>query len=179
MGWYGTNNQTRADLARELTKTWENETARVSSVAHTFKGSTLWVVHEETIKATGEVSRYVVAYMNISKSEGTFGYKPVSEDMGPYDDTVPLGYIDKLAPISRGEYSEQWRARVRAYHAEKKRAADLRAAIKPGARVQLSPRYGSRVYTIESVIGSKVRATNEQGHLYRLVRKNFEGATVL
>jgi hypothetical protein len=72
---------------------------------------------EQTISDTGahEVFALIclVAY-DPRDSEGyIFGYKDMTERMGPYESNCPVAILDLLTPTDR-PYALQWRARCRA-----------------------------------------------------------------
>ena len=51
-----------------------------------------------------------------------FGYKDISEDMGPVESDCPLAILDPLTPTSR-QYALDWRARCRANLGSRRDAA--------------------------------------------------------
>ena len=48
-----------------------------------------------------------------------FGYKDMSESMGPCEDHCPERILDLLTPAD-SEYANEWRERCRAYHAKRR-----------------------------------------------------------
>ena len=62
-----------------------------------------------------------------------WGYKGISEDMGPNEVDCPLHFLDKASPPTC-EYARAWREDVRAYHAKKK----SRPPLEPGRVVALA-----------------------------------------
>ena len=71
---------------------------------------------------------------------GGWGYKGMSEDMGPYYYDCPLALLDKASePIN--ESAKEWRIKVREFHAKK---ACKKALIQSGAVVA----YGGIAYKL-------------------------------
>lgn len=52
---------------------------------------------------------------------GGWGYKGMSEDMGPCYYDCPLSLLNKADPVDAG-YAVEWRSKVRTYHAARKTA---------------------------------------------------------
>ncbi|MFO6370232.1 hypothetical protein, partial [Pseudomonas aeruginosa] len=94
----------------------------VKVIAHALRGNVLWSVTQVTAKADGvhrdlapgQSLRYIRCDL-LQRSGGQWGYKPLDESMHPYYYSCPLSYLD-LAP----EQSADWRAGVRAYHAQRR-----------------------------------------------------------
>ena len=121
MGWYFSP-QSRSELIAELITTQETERTSVKVNAHALRGNVLWSVTQVTAKADGvhrdlapgQSLRYIRCDL-LQRSGGQWGYKPLDESMHPYYYSCPLSYLD-LAP----EQSADWRAGVRAYHAQRR-----------------------------------------------------------
>ena len=73
-----------------------------------------------------------------SDTDFNFGYKAMTEDMGPVQSMCPQRILDLLSPVSdipgAPPYASEWRARCRAHHAD--RAA--RPPIPGGSIVRIS-----------------------------------------
>lgn len=122
MGWLFTQDQTKKELIAHLTKTEENDDRIMSTVAKCVRGHVLWVVYEVYIKAQKQTERFIGC--NLMKvdynPDGSFygwGYKDMTESMGPAYYSCPLKYLD-ITPLPKSEYAEGWREQVRAYHAK-------------------------------------------------------------
>lgn len=87
----------------------------------------LWSVFEQRIvrKSTEEIlhrSPYIRLDMlsyHRRGGDGDWGYKPLTEDMGPVEVSCPLKYI-RMVP-DPGGFATDWRKRVEEYHASRKR----------------------------------------------------------
>ena len=64
----------------------------------------------------------LVAYDPLDREGYIFGYKDLTEAMGPYESECPVAILDLLTPTDR-PYALQWRARCRANAAGGAKAA--------------------------------------------------------
>ena len=115
MGWlFGWN--TRKELIENLVSG-----NGVKTLKHCMVGNNMWAVQEYD-RTDGTTARFICLYMMKGRnySRDGWGYKDVSEDMGPYETSCPASYLD-LVP-DPGGYATEWRARVlsRALKAEQK-----------------------------------------------------------
>ena len=64
-----------------------------------------------------------------SRRDGEWGYKDLSETMGPHEAQAPLRLLDLLSPLDpeAGRYARGWREKVRAHHAAKRDRLKVRA----------------------------------------------------
>jgi len=118
MGWVSSQSKTIASWKKEILQGYENSTASCRVVEHksTCYGRHWWVLVETT---KGDPLRFVVLYLFEKFGEG-WGYKDVSEDMGPYYHDCPLSLVAK-ATEPQNEWSAAWRERVKNHHAALKR----------------------------------------------------------
>ena len=119
MGWYYTNGASKADIIAEITaQSITNGEVVARVVKKSVQGNVLWLVEEG--RNPGEAwgdnpKRQIMCYLlNNSGGEG-YGYKPISESMGPSEASCPIKFLD-LAPEPNSTYSHDWRGRVREYH---------------------------------------------------------------
>jgi len=123
MGWsYGWT--TKKAMTESIMRPWETADCKVQFIAQCWRGNAWsgvhWAVCERTY-TNGEVKRTVVCVL-MQCSGGQWGYKDMSEDMGPYYYSCPLGYLALAQPEPTEGYAKEWRDKVRAYHAAKKTA---------------------------------------------------------
>jgi len=103
--------------------------------------------------------------------EHGWGYKSISEEMGPTEVNCPLWLIDNATAPER--YAYEWRQRVRAHHASKKAR---KVALVPGCRV----RYGGTVYVLEASLGRRGwNVRSEHGGAFRMKAHQVASAEVL
>lgn len=134
MGWtFGYDWTTRNDIIRERTEDTKWETCGIvverKCLAKTYKGfpwaGVLYSVHEQVRTAPdGNVQtfRYImIDLLRYSRRDGCWGYKDMSEEMGPYKHGCPLKYLE-MVPCPDSEYARNWRERVREYWANRRLA---------------------------------------------------------
>lgn len=124
MGWlFMSEMRTKSQLIAHLTA--PNEGWR--TLAKCVKGSALWAVHENADSG----KRLLACYL-LGADQGAWGYKDMTESMGPCEISCPVAYLDMVP--DPGGYATAWRARVRDAATRK---ASITGALKVGARVQL------------------------------------------
>lgn len=189
MGWtFNTNGQRRAAMIAERAETREwkrKDGAAVKDVvlAHCFRGgrfSGVWyAVHERTATKRGmgvERERWLEVTL-MKCNGGEWGYKDMEESMGPCEVSCPLGYLEmvpeKTCPEKcegcakdscSGLWARRWRARVRAYHAERDAARVKAKALTPGTIVQLKEGCSPRELVI---VSTKPLVGESGGRQYR------------
>lgn len=88
-------------------------------------GKTYYAAVEQRRRDDGEREVFalicLVAYDPLDSEGYIFGYKDMSEHMGPYECHCPEGFLDLLTPTDR-PYAKSWRARCHA-NAASRRAA--------------------------------------------------------
>ena len=70
-------------------------------------------------ESTGAVIAFITLTSSDKKGGYNFGYKDMSEDMGPCEATCPKSILKLLTPTD-SEYANAWRERCRAYHEKAK-----------------------------------------------------------
>ena len=99
--------------------------------------SVYYAAVEQTIFETGKHEVFalicLVAYDSRDREGYIFGYKDMTEGMGPYESNCPVAILDLLTPTDR-PYAVQWRARCRANAAGDAKAAGTasHAAVSTG-----------------------------------------------
>ena len=116
MGWsYGYDNQSAKDVHKEVLDPIHNgPDLRVVKYASKAYGKRLWVRYER--RSTGE--SFICLFLVKGGKEG-WGYKDITEDMGPCEVDCPLSFLDGLSEPSNA-YSKEWREKVREYWAKRK-----------------------------------------------------------
>ncbi len=164
MGWTFTMDKDKAGMVEELLAGARRPGNHL--VAHRVIGNTLWTV-EDLEQSEGRRLKVIGCY-RLAKEKGYgWGYKAMDEGMGPCYYDVPLKFLE-LQPNPLNRYSEEWRAKVVAYHASKTAQRELARNIVAGCRITLKPEYGKGM-TLEviSVEGKKIRA-RANGLTYRV-----------
>lgn len=127
MGWLISQDMTKAEQVAELVKGWSNEKGGCRFLAHSVRGNVLYAVGQNFERTTPErfEDRWIMVCL-LRKDRGYgWGYKDMSESMGPFESNCPLKFLT-MAPIA----DEKWRARVRATHENRRRKS---TKIEPGA----------------------------------------------
>ena len=156
MGTYYTDGATRADIIRECLENGK-------TIAYRIIGANLWTVKEYT-RSDGSTARLIVLFLLRADRDG-WGYKPVSEDMGPSETNCPMSLLAIAGPPPEG-YAVEWRERVHAAHEANsaKRAAIARFTV--GQKVQLVPGCKPQSVTLASL--KPLRGYDDTGRLYRI-----------
>lgn len=191
MGWTFTFGQKRAELIAERTakRDWKRtDGIKVKDVvlAHCFRGGvfkgTFYAVHERTKTKRGEepkVERWIEVTLmqchTYPEHGPSWGYKDMEESMGPSEVSCPLSYLAMVPEpkctkdCPKEEHSHNWtlnwRARVRAYHAEREAVRVKAKALKPGVIVQLKPECSPRELVI---VSTKPLVGESGGRQYRI-----------
>ena len=120
MGWYYTYNSSMRDQIAEITQNQDYPDGnKLTCLARKLNGMTLWTVWERTMPDKPPY-RFIGCYLIRKGDEGSWGYKPLDEYMGPAEYSCPLSYLD-MAPLmpehdSHG-WSAKWREGVKNWHA--------------------------------------------------------------
>lgn len=144
-----------------------------------WKGNNLWAVQEYTYKEgpeTGKTVRYICLYLcqNGGENQG-WGYKDVSEDMGPYQTNCPVSYIELVEAHEREHgyeptsYAPEWRAKVREGVAKRQRKLNV------GDKIKL---YGHE-YTVGKYLGRRGYLIQNSMYDYRMRLSQVKDVEVL
>lgn len=148
MGWsYGYNNRCAKDVHREiLDPAFWGDSLKVVRHAATSYGRHLWLVCEKP-----DGARFIALFL-INGNDGGWGYKDMTEDMGPCYYDCPLAFLDMVP-----EANARWREKVRAHHAARARV------YLPGDAVTV---YG-KPYTVVSKVKRSYLIRSPEGTVYR------------
>jgi hypothetical protein len=141
-----------AYLTGQFTHTSEQRTNRVLDAARV--ASTVYMAIESTDKTTGKSFVFAAVILISNTRKHGFGYKDMTETMGPCECACPDRIMRLLSPVTdipNPSYAADWRARVAAH---KKAAAELRtkrASLRPGSFVTLERAVSFRDGTAASV----------------------------
>lgn len=159
MGWLFTQGQTRRELIERLTEPFTGASGNdYTCLAHCTRGNNLWSVWERSGQ-DDESRRYIVLFMMQRQAGYGWGYKDVSEEMGPGYHNCPLAYLD----MANDGVNHDWRERVRQYHA---RTNTSRLNI--GDKVAL---VGSTVEWAKIVSTRPLRGIGNDGRLYTIPKR--------
>lgn len=105
MGWDFAEYKDKNELIRELNQ----DSGTYCKVKSALKGNHLWQIEERV--ETGE--KIIVLYL-LSKQGRYYGYKDMTESMGPYYYTCPISFLREV-PVANAE----WREKVVEFHRQK------------------------------------------------------------
>lgn len=115
MGWEHTKGASKADIIKRCLLGSAKPT-EYSPIAHKTVGNCLWVVFEHD--SVDRNARFIALYL-LAKEQGFgWGYKAMEESMGPYEVSCPLQFLE-ITPLPDSPYAQEWREKVREYHAKK------------------------------------------------------------
>lgn len=120
MGWLFQHGASRADIIARLIRAEDNEEARWTTLAHCTKGNVVWIVYEVFKKQKLETKRFISCTLIAQQRNFGWGYKDMSESMGPCYYSCPLSYLDMVP-----EADPDWRLRVREWHARMSRTVAI------------------------------------------------------
>jgi len=165
MGWYFPHGATKRDVVKELSQEWRNENSTSRILKKCVRGNVFWTVREATLK-DGTTLRYIGCDLLQGRKEG-WGYKSMSESMGPYYFTCPLPYLD-MTPVA----NQKWRDEVRKHHAQEQAVKTLIRSLKERDIIVLrqgcSPRY------LSLVSKKPLQGYGPYGILYKIKLKHID-----
>lgn len=167
MGWSYRKGSTRKDLIEDRIRT-QNSTedgkvvGRFVVIAHMARGNSLWKVISIEDAEGNETDRFIALDL-LKKEKGYgWGYKDLSESMGPYYHTCPLKYLEMVPPEKYPDsINPEWRKEVRAYHEKMNRKLEI------GKTYELPNRTPSEI-TLASI--KPLRGWHD-GRLYRVQKR--------
>lgn len=100
MGWYGQyGSNKKTEVARVLQE--------VKPLDHSLRGNVLYMLVQHL-----QYGKFIAVYLFESMGGGSYGYKPMDENMGPYYFDCPLRLIKKADPPLT-QCAAEWREAVR------------------------------------------------------------------
>jgi hypothetical protein len=145
MGWsFACRDIGRAAHIAELTSK-THFSAGYTPLEHRVVGNRIWQLVR--IESTG---RLLITLDLIAKDrKGGWGYKGMSEDMGPSYYNCPLSLLEKASEPPEPGYAAEWRKKVREHHAKRKEN-EVRTW-----ETGMCIRYGSHEYRLHSPAGPR------------------------
>ena len=153
MGWtfYEKPRDVKTDLDRGLT--WENAEGKRRVLVSAIVAAREYYAAVEHTKPDGTrevwAATYLLQFVPKATDGCTFGYKDMTEHMGPYIWRCPVRILDLLTETDN-EYANRWREKCREYHAHRAAAPKLA----PGMRLRVE---GGETVSIGGVPLSEVR----------------------
>ena len=135
-------------------------------------GSTYYAAIQRTERATGQTECYALIVLTTNNYRDGFCYKQMDESCGPFEDKCPLAILNLLTPTD-SECANEWRARVRTYHAARKAAPKLAVGDVVVFSTPLTfTGYGERSRFVVVEAGRRTRFRMEENHVVCRIRPN-------
>lgn len=130
--------------------TWEDERRANKVLKSSMRGSVYYAAVQTTDKNTGGKEVFAVVCLTSTRWDGgfNFGYKGMTEDMGPCEDDCPKGILDILTD-TESKYAKEWRERCRAKLRDKKQSCQSLSSVKIGEVIEFE--YGGRTIRAEKM----------------------------
>jgi hypothetical protein len=134
---------------------------KLKCVRKAVHGNELWTIWHNTETNT----KYIVLFL-LARRDGNWGYKDMTEAMGPYYYQCPLSFLAEVPAAD-----EEWREKVRQFHDQKKLNRQLVKEIRAGKIVKLRDSNPSefRVLETKPLIGLAL----ENRRRYKLVKSRI------
>ena len=158
MGWLISHDLTKKQQVAELVKGWEhtNKNGKVvvqACLDHSTRGNTLYGVFEVSVDGVA-TERYIAIFM-LRKDRGYgWGYKDLTEAMGPFQYDCPLKFL-KMVPEVK---CEKWRELVRAHHEKRRKRSS--ETIEPGTVFQFAKGFKAAGGSLD---GEEAKILRKQG----------------
>lgn len=155
MGYLFTGN-TKQELIEELT----GEDTQIVTHKHALRGNHLWAIQE----AKQDNHTFIIVFLLARDAEG-WGYKAVSESMGPTAVDCPLKFL-KMVPCPDSSYARDWRERVRAAATRKNQRKSMINEARVGDTVVLENGYNPA--SVELVSTKPMIGSDRSGNRFRI-----------
>jgi hypothetical protein len=133
-------------------------------IKHSLKGNRLWVAFENTNpECPPERNKYICLFLLASQRNYGWGYKDITEDMGPCYYDCPVSFFD-IVP-DPGSYATEWRNKVRSAAADKLIQSKMVKRLEVGNNVLCNNRRPDRFRIISL---KPLKGIADNGILYRL-----------
>lgn len=117
--------------------TWEGEKTKNEVIKSSMRGSVYYAAVRTTDKTTGHSEVFAAVCLTSTRRDGgfNFGYKGMTEDMGPCEGDCPKGILVLLTD-TESKYAKEWRERCWAKIRDKKQNRQSLASIKIGEIIE-------------------------------------------
>lgn len=131
-------------------------------VAKSVHNNSLWTVWKNKTTQNLEIVLFL-----LSKDQGSWGYKDMSEGMGPYYYDCPLSFLEMVPEPTDSPHSKGWREAVRKYHTKEKEHRSVIKSLKIGSMVRLNGCTPSE-FRVTSL--NPLRGSSSSGDIYKLIK---------
>ena len=166
MGWSFSTYDIGRDNHIERITSQKHFSPGYTPLEHRVVGNHVW----QLVRIESENRTFITLDLIAKEKGGGWGYKGLSEDMGPSYYDCPLSLLNKAdAPV--GGYATAWREKVREHHASKK--------AKPKFAVGMTVTLWDHTYRLDANLGRKGwRVTRSDGNVYRMPSRHLSHATI-
>ena len=131
-------------------------------IAKSVLGNSLWTVWRHKTKLTLEIVLF-----RLGKDNGSWGYKDMTEGMGPCYYDCPLSFLNLVPEPTDSPHAKGWREKVREHHAKEKGRRSVVKSLKVGSMVRLAGCTPSE-FRVTSL--NPLRGTSSSGDIYKLIK---------
>ena len=161
MGYLFTE-KTKQELVEELT----GEDTQIVTHRHSLRGNHLWAIQE----AKKDNHIFIIVFLLEGNVEG-WGYKEVTESMGPMAVDCPLNFLKKV-PCPDSGYARDWRTRVREAANRKNQKNSMIKEARVGDTVVLVSGYNPA--SVELVSTKPMIGNDACGNRFRILPRMIE-----
>ena len=139
MGWLYQRDPIDDPLAYLTAKyNYDCETHALQTLAGARVGNAVYLAVRSTVKKTGCSFVFAAVILISNTKKHGFGYKDMTEAMGPCECDCPQRIMRLLSPVAdipNPSYTAEWRARVAARRIERRQQRDRRQSLRVGSVV--------------------------------------------
>lgn len=157
MGWTFLHN---TPDKRQVVEMCTRDSDTLKCVKKAVHGNHLWTVWQDSVTK----NKTIVLFL-LGKDRGDWGYKDITEGMGPVEVDCPLSFLDFVPEPTDSPYAKGWREKVRKYHEQEKTRRGALKALEIGKMVRLKDSNPSE-FRIVSL--DPLRGTASTGHTYKI-----------
>jgi len=175
MGWTYLNKDKHISAGKYIAKellVWNNPDAKYTVLdGGVVSFRTYYGAVERIDLKTGERTVFAVVYLlNYAKGYYNFGYKDMTESMGPNEDSCPSRILKLLTPPDN-EYATNWRNRCNSKIYSKKN--------KPKITEGMNLFYNGKDYKVNEVLGRRGYMVECDGYKYRMKSSQALSANII
>ncbi len=156
MGWTFLHNMPDKRQVIEMCTRGSKTLQCVMKAVH---GNHLWTVWQDSVTKNKSIILFL-----LGKNQGDWGYKDITEIMGPWEYDCPLSFLDAV-PEPNTRSAKEWREKVRKYHEQEISRRDALKVLEVGKMVRLKD---SNPNEFRIVSLDPLRGTASTGHTYKI-----------
>lgn len=162
MGWTFLHN---APDKRQVIEMCTRSSDTLKCVMKAVHGNHLWTVWENSVTKKKSIILFL-----LGKDRGNWGYKDITEIMGPWEYDCPLSFLDAV-PEPDTRSAKEWREKVRAYHDQEKSRRKVLKSLEIGKMIRLRDSHPSE-FRITAL--NPLQGTTSTGQLYKIPKTRIK-----